>query len=474
MKQNKGFKYLFKNIGLLTLGQFGTKLLSFFLVPLYTFVLTTEEYGTYDLLYTTVSLLIPILTMNIADAALRFPLDKDTDNHQTVSISIIYVIKSAVIVIVLTGICCLLDLIPIINEYGVYLVLLFIVHAFSTVLVNLSRGLERVKEVAISGIICSGVMIGLNILFLLPMKMGLDGYFIASIIGSLVQCVYLFIANHINKFCSFRIISKTTEKDMVEYSKPLIINNISWWISSASDRYIVTWLCGLSVNGIYSVGYKIPSILNIFQTIFNQAWTLSAVQDYDPEDKNGFFSKMYSMYNFGMVTVCSGLIICARALAHVMYSKNFFSAWQYVPFLLIATLFGALSGYLGGVFAAVKDSKAFAKSSTIGAIVNLILNVILIIAIGAIGAAISTGISYVVTWILRFKHVKNYIKMDINIVRDVVTYIILIIQTIILFIMNDSLFMYGIEIVLLCVLVFCYRVEVKMIINKIIRKGKRV
>ena len=38
--------------------------------------------------------------------------------------------------------------------------------------------------------------------------------------------------------------------------------------SKDKDRYIVIGLCGVAANGIYSVGYKIPSILNIFQTIF--------------------------------------------------------------------------------------------------------------------------------------------------------------------------------------------------------------
>lgn len=71
--------YLAKNTGYLAIGQFGTKLLSFFLVPLYTYVLTTEEYGTYDLLNTTTSLLIPILSLNICDASLRFPLNLNYD-----------------------------------------------------------------------------------------------------------------------------------------------------------------------------------------------------------------------------------------------------------------------------------------------------------------------------------------------------------------------------------------------------------
>lgn len=76
---------------------------------------------------------------------------------------------------------------------------------------------------------------------------------------------------------------------MMDYSRPLIANSIAWWINNASDRYIVIFFCGLAENGIYSVASKIPSILNIFQSIFNQAWTLSAVKDFDSEDKHGFF-----------------------------------------------------------------------------------------------------------------------------------------------------------------------------------------
>ena len=70
------YKYLFKNIGLLTLSSFGTKLLSFFLVPLYTKILTTAQYGAYDMFNTTIGVLIPILTLNIQESVLRFALDK--------------------------------------------------------------------------------------------------------------------------------------------------------------------------------------------------------------------------------------------------------------------------------------------------------------------------------------------------------------------------------------------------------------
>lgn len=86
--------YLLKNIGLLTLSNFATRLLSFFLVPLYTSVLTTGQYGTYDLFNTTISLLIPIFTLNALEFVLRFSLDNDCSRKAIVTVACKWLIIS--------------------------------------------------------------------------------------------------------------------------------------------------------------------------------------------------------------------------------------------------------------------------------------------------------------------------------------------------------------------------------------------
>lgn len=65
------YKYLAKNIGLLAVSNFTTKILTFFLVPLYTAVLSTTDYGIYDLFFTTIGVLLPIVTLNIQEGVLR-------------------------------------------------------------------------------------------------------------------------------------------------------------------------------------------------------------------------------------------------------------------------------------------------------------------------------------------------------------------------------------------------------------------
>ena len=237
-------------------------------------------------------------------------------------------------------------------------------------------------------------------------------------------------------------------------------------VISASDRYVVTWLCGLTVNGIYSVGYKIPSIINVFQTIFNQAWFLSAVKEFDPQDKDGFFIKTYNIYGAAILFVCFGLNVFTRFIALILYKGDFYNAWIYVPLLNISILFGALSGVIGGVFSAVKDSKIFSVSTLIGAAVNVILDIALVYKFGAIGAAIATMVSYVVVWIIRLVCAKKYIVLRLDLKRDIIAYSTLLGQVLWLYIKAESILYYVVSFALLAILVLLYKSEAAMILRK--------
>ena len=178
------YKYLLKNIGLLTLGQFGTKLLSFFLVPLYTNILSTGEYGTYDLFSTTTSLLIPVLTLNAGEAIAVFALDKNYKNKGSIlSVGLKFSIIGSILVTVLTAIFVLIngvfDLVQLFNEFWFFLPLMFFLSVLSSVMTNFARGIEKVKEIAVGGVLCTLAMISFNILFLVVIEWGLLGYFLA-------------------------------------------------------------------------------------------------------------------------------------------------------------------------------------------------------------------------------------------------------------------------------------------------------
>lgn len=469
----KGYKYLAKNMGLLTISNFGTKLLSFLLVPLYTNILSTSEYGTYDLISTTISILVPFLTLNIMESVLRFTMEEDSNDIGILSISFRFFIGGFFPLAILIGINYIFNFIPLFRDYALLFLLLYFFSALSGIMTSFARGLEQIIDISISGILCSVTIIGLNIFLLVVMEWGIPGYFIANIVGIATQGIYLLIRTKAWNYISLKYSNKKLQKSMLDYCKPLIANSVAWWVNNASDRYIVTWICGIAENGIYSVGYKIPSILNIFQTIFNQAWTLSAVKDFDPEDKNGFFSNMYNSYNCLMVFLCSGLILIDKPLAKILYAKDFYEAWKYVPFLLIAIVFGALSGYIGGIFSAVKNSKIFAQSTIVGAVCNIIMNFIFVSWIGALGAAIATAVSYWIVWCIRIIHMKKYMNIRLHLVRDYLSYLILVIQALMVLLLLDSIHLYVAEVFAVILIAVLYIREVKLVLNKLLRRIKR-
>lgn len=464
------YLYLIKNIGLLTLSNFATKVLSFFLVPLYTNVLTTTEYGTYDLFNTTISILVPILTLNIQESVLRFALEKKYDRDAIVTIAIRYLILSYGAIFIVLMLNFVLDINILGIEYFFFFFLMFFIQALLGIVLAYTRGIDKISELSVSSVVGTIVTIVCNILFLLYFKWGLIGYFISNIIGPATQALILIFSTRLLKRIHLQKKYTKEEKEMLHYSVPMIANSIAWWINNASDRYVIIFFCGLAENGIYSVASKIPSVLNIFQSIFNQAWTLSAVKDFDPEDKNGFFANIYKTYNCFLVILCSAIIMADKVLAKFMYAKDFYIAWKYVPWLTIAIVFGALSGYIGGFFSAVKNSKIYAQSTIIGAILNIILNIIFTPLIGALGAAIATAICYFIVWAIRYWHSHRYIKLKINIFRDLITYILLIMQSLFLLVIENPILLYGTEGMLFILIVLLYIKDIIQVLKKIHEK----
>ena len=476
MSSENKYKYLAKNTLLFTISSFGSKLLVFFLVPLYTNVLTTSEYGIADLITTTGSLLGYVFTIDIASAVLRFAIDQKENQHQYLSYGIrVLLAGSAIFAAVVIGMQSLKAIAW--NEYCYFFLFFeFFVLALNGILSNYLRAIDKVKEVAISGIITTLVTIILNIVLLLFFKWRLLGYLIAITTGTFVSSLYcLFVIHKPVGILLFDCCSPEKRVEMRKYSFPLLFNGIAWWMNNSLDKYFVTWICGTSENGILSVAYKIPTILTVFYTVFSQAWNLSAIKEFDKDDKDGFFTNTYSMFNAGSVIICSGLILINIPMARILFAKDFFAAWQYSSILLLATLFSSLSGILGSIFSAVKQSKIFAISTVIAAVVNCILNGLLIYLFGTIGAAIATVISFICVWAIRLFYTMKYINWKLEIVRDVIAYILIGLQ--IVFEHFYGHFYIG-QVFIFVVLIAVYRKNVMTfygLIKKIIRmKTKRI
>lgn len=451
MEGKKSYRNLLKNVMLFGIGSFGTKILSFVLVPLYTNELTTAEYGTCDLITTTANLLYPLCTLSIASGVMRFTLDND--GRQSLKIGYyISIIGNIIATFVLVCLSVAGWLPESLSHYW-WIIGICFTSSFYQLYQCYIRGIDKAKIMVESGLLSSIIGLTSNVVLLRFLHLGSTGYLVSAILGTVVSCLYMDLRCRISSVVIETIeIEKDYIRRLLAYSIPSIFITIAWWINSSLDKYFVTGLLGVDQNGIYSIAYKIPTILNVFQTIFMQAWAVSAVQEFDRDDSNGFFTNIYTMFSLSMVFICSVIILLNEPLSRILYAAEFYEAWKYVPLLLLSSLFGAMAGYYGSIFSAVKDQRITAYSTVASAAVNAILNAVLIPRFQVTGAAMATAISYFVSWIIRYFFSRKYICLKINTIRSMLMYFLLLSQAVVAM-REDHGYLYQIIILLLIVIV---------------------
>lgn len=450
MQNSKNVK-LGKNIILMFLVYFFPKIFSFFLVPLYTSYLTTEEYGISDIIISTASLLAPFIALSTPSAVMRFTIENKEDKRPIWVAIQIYFIGMFILMLILIGANYIFGI------KASYLVFVFII-AGSSVLadINMSytRGIEKMKLVTICGIGSSLTSILSNILFIVVLKKGLYGFLISSAVGYLFNIALMVGCNCKNIFASQIVDAtfKSLRKEMLQFSIPTIFSGLSWWVISSSDRYFVTLLCGASMNGIYSVAYKIPTILQAVDNVFYQAWIYTLYDSYKTSDGRKYIAKVYDVYNFLFCFVGSFLITITCPLARILYSKDFYAAWHYVPLLIISVVLSSASGLMGNFLSIYKKTKKAMLISITAALTNSVLNYVLIIIMrDAMGAAIATVFTFFVSWGLNLHEGMKCGNVRIKWEKALLMYGVLALQTVAI-IISKNIFIAGIGLFLIIAL----------------------
>ena len=153
---NRGRK-LVSDVLIFALSNFGSKVLVFLLVPLYTSTLTTEEYGIADLLTVTIHLLFPLLTVGITEATLRFLLDKDSKKEEILTISIAIIAISTLVVSL--SLPLIVSIRPDLHHYGLFFLVMYVSSALNTCFSNYTRGIDKTKVFGVKGILYTALMV---------------------------------------------------------------------------------------------------------------------------------------------------------------------------------------------------------------------------------------------------------------------------------------------------------------------------
>lgn len=420
------YKKLLSNTLILSIGTFSSKLLVYFLMPLYTAILSAEQYGTADLITNAANLLIPFCCIGITHGVFRFSADNE-ENHKTIfSSGVSVLLLSSTVFLVLSP---FISFVPSFTNYA-WLIAFYVVSSnFHTLCKEYIRAKGRMKLYAVQSILGTALTIAFNLLFLIPMKLGVTGYVLSVAVADALGTVFLIVYAKLYKDFSFKAVSKLKIKEMLKYSLPMMPTTVIWWITNVSDRFMVSYICDFAANGLYSAAYKIPTIIALVAGVFNEAWQISAISESkDEREVSNFFAEVFERYQAILFFGCSMLIPFTPLATRILLNESYFSAWSFMPVLLLATVFSSLITFIGTIYTVKKKTTMSLVTAVVGAGINIVLNLYLIPRMGAQGAGIATAISYFAVFVLRAAHSKSFMPFDLKAYKLALNTLIVFIQ----------------------------------------------
>lgn len=396
MKKNN----LAKNTILLSIGTLMTKGINLIMIPLFSSWLSTEDYGSFDLLCTYVSLLIPFVTLSSSDAIFRFCVDKDDDIERSRYITAGFFINGVNTLLA----CTVIMAIGIFGKWNMAIPfsVLLLTELFSNHLQGFVRSIKKLPIYSFSSVMTTLGIAFFVTTFVLWGNMGLKGIIYGYAAGYVIGEAVIVLVTKYWKYLKPRLVDRNTILEMVHYAYPLIPNNICWWIINVSDRTLIHIFLGTAFNGIYAIAYKIPNLCASIFNVFSISWQEAAVDLVDSDERNTYYNNVYNRTMATMISLCGGLLALNYFLFRYIFDIRYFDAKLYSPILITSVIVGSLTVYFGGIQISLKRTKENGLSTMLGALVNLVIDLALIKSIGLYAAALSTLISNIAIYAVRY------------------------------------------------------------------------
>jgi O-antigen/teichoic acid export membrane protein len=412
---NKRSRELAINTAILGIGQLVPKLVALIIMPLLTAYLSTDEYGTYDLVLSVASLLIPLMTLQIQQAVFRYLLVnlEKKSKEEYVTSALLYVVVSSMVILSIVFFIMTLFRVP--SRTSMLICLFFFSETIYTLLGQIIRGLGNNIKFSIGVIVYASSNLLFIIIFIVVLKLGLYGVIASTALGYLCSSIYMFFCTEIICYASWKSFSIKNVKKLLAFSVPIVPSSIALWVVNLSDRILIIEFLGTSANGIYAVANKIPTLYNSVYNVFNLAWTETASRVSDDGEPAEYYSNLFkNLFNFLIGSML--LMVAVTPLVFIFLVKgNYGTAIKQVPILYFGAFFGSFVNYYSGIYIALKRTKQVGVSSIFGAILNLIINFSFINEIGLYASSISTVISFLVIVLYRAYDLNKVIKIRYDI-----------------------------------------------------------
>jgi O-antigen/teichoic acid export membrane protein len=407
-------KRFIKNSGIYFVGNILSKVILFFMLPIYTAYIPPDQYGTYDMVGAYVTLISGVLFFDIWSAVLRYMFlqnEEGKSKYNAVYSGALIFISSGVlfsIVAYLVGKVAGFQYLPLVIAYG-FLTCLLSYYSFVV------RGFGKNIIFAVSGIIATITQVVSNLVLIIIARKDFSALYISNIISLIVQIVILECSVGLIRNFSVKFITKELCIKLLKFALPLSVNSLAYWILTGYNRIALTNDLGTYANGLYTVAGKFSIIITMVANCVQMAWQeLTSAKTGTANELGMFFSKAVQLYIKMLVCGCLFLIPAIWIVYPILIDAQYSAARTLVSLYVVGTALSILSSFLGSIFGTLLNTRVLFWSSAIGAIVNLLMIHWLMDCFGVNGASLALIISFFLTSLVRVIIVKRTIPFKIN------------------------------------------------------------
>jgi len=397
-------KSLFKDSFIYGIGGLLSKLVGFVLLPIYTHLLLPEEYGILNLLYLVGSVLSLLFGLMISSGFIRNYYDKNDYNyHNKIFASAFWFILFTIVLFSYPIFSLSEEISRILFKFengSFYLKLIYIVSApkaISALFYGFLRASKQPKRFITINLIVFIITIVFTIFFVVYLKWGVKGVLFGQLIGAAIE-IFIFLYILFSK--SMLRFSIAAMKDMLSFSIPLIPIQVSSLILSITDRFLLQKYIGLEEVGLYSLGFKLASILPIFIITPLLAWgpyVYTLVNE--PQKCKKTISDFTRYYLLFALFIALFISIFSKELILLLAPEQYFSSWKIVFLLAISQVFFGSQRVVSIGLNIVKKTWISGIFWISAACLNIGLNIILIPRFGMLAAAGVSTFSYLLVFV---------------------------------------------------------------------------
>ncbi|MCF8241120.1 MAG: oligosaccharide flippase family protein [Melioribacteraceae bacterium] len=382
------------------------RFLGFLLVPFYTNVFPTDEFGIYATVYAYLAFFNILFIYGMDAAFMKYASIADEKEKKDIfSTPIIFITFTSIL---LVGVIYLLkaplqQLMFIPERHSQllnYVVFIILFDTIALIPFGHLRLQRKAGKFALIKILNIGINLVLNVILVLGYNYGIEAIFISNLAASAFSL--LAVSPDILKYLKFRLRKDILIK-MLQFGIPYLPASLAAMIVQVIDRPILRYLTDESTVGIYQANYKLGIFMMLFVSMFQYAWQPFFLTNAQEKNAKDIFAKVLTLFTITSSLIWIVLTLFIDDLASIEFwngktiiGKEFLPGLSIVPIILLAYIFhGMYVNFQAGIYIEEK-TKYFPLVTGAGALVNLLMNFLLIPVIGIYGAAYATLASYVV------------------------------------------------------------------------------